>query len=163
MRRLLLTTAVVIATFLGGPASGALAAEPCPTTATFPFAIPAGLVPGTGTVPIVGALVTLETGTFPICKGTFVVLVGTPPVPPIATGVFRAVHGDGHVSVKFEGTLIAASIAFEGTLKFSSKTGIGSVRAEFSLPDGTELRIRLEFACSPSGCVPTSIFVSTDD
>lgn len=158
MRRLLLTTAVLVATFLGGPASAALAAAPCPASSTFPFAIPGGLVPGTGTAPIVGAIVTHETGTFPICTGTFVVFV--PPGIPVARGEFRAVHGDEHVSAKFEGTLLAAPIAFDGKLKFSSKTGMGSVRAEFSLPDGTELRIRLGFACTPS-CAPTGAPVIT--
>lgn len=154
MRRLLLTTAVLVATFVGGPASAALAAESCPATATFPFAIPGGLVPGTGSDPIVGAIVTTEFGTFPVCTGGFVVIG----LPVAGGGAFRAVHGDGHVSAKFEGTLggTLGSIAFEGKLKFSSATGMGSVRADFSLPDGTELRITLEFACSPSGCVPTS-------
>lgn len=151
MRRLLLTTAVLVATFFGGPASAALAAEheQCPLQATFPFAIPGGLVPGT-TGPIFGAIVTTEFGTFPVCTGSFVVIG----LPVAGGGAFRAVHGDGHVSAKFEGTL--SSIAFEGKLKFSSATGMGSVRADFSLPDGTELRITLKFACFPSGCVPTS-------
>jgi hypothetical protein len=155
MSRLLLSTAVLVATFFGGPASAALAAEPCPLHATFPFAIPGGLVPGTGSDPIVGAIVTSETGTFPVCTGSFVVTVPGIPVPVvIAGGEFRAIHGDGQVSAKFEGAL--GSIEFAGKLKFSSATGVGSVRAEFSLPDGTELRIVLEFACTLSGCVPTS-------
>jgi len=155
MRRLLLTTAVLVATFLGGPASAALAAEPCPVHATFPFVIPGDLVPGTGSDLIVGAIVTSETGTFPVCTGTFVVMVAG---SPVGAGHFRAVHGDGQVSAKFEGTLggTLGLIEFEGKLKFSSATGTGSVRAEFSLPDGTELRIELKFACTPSGCVPTS-------
>jgi len=154
MRRLLLTTAVLVATFVGGPASAALAAEPCPLHATFPFAIPGGLVPGTGSDPIVGAIVTSETGTFPVCAGSFVVTVSTPVPVAIAGGEFRAVHGDGQVSAKFAGAL--GSIEFEGKLKFSSATGMGSVRAEFSLPDGTELSIKLKFACTVSGCLPTS-------
>jgi hypothetical protein len=153
MSRLLLSIAVLVATFFGGPASAALAAEPCPLHATFPFAIPGGLVPGTGSDPIVGAIVTSETGTFPVCTGSFVVTVPGIPVA-IAGGEFRAVHGDGLVSAKFAGAL--GSIEFAGKLKFSSATGMGSVRAEFSLPDGTERRIELEFACTLSGCVPTS-------
>ena len=152
MRRLLLTTAVLVATFLGGPASAALAAESCPAHATFPFAIPGGLVPVAGSDPIVGEIVTTETGTFPICTGSFVVIVAG--IGTIASGDFRAIHGDGHVSAKFEGAL--GSIAFEGKLKFSSATGLGSVRADFSLPGGTELRIMLEFGCTPLGCGPTS-------
>ena len=156
MRRLLLTTAVLVATFVGGPAGAALAAESCPAQATFPFAIPGGLVPGTGSDPIVGAIVTSETGTFPVCTGSFVVMVAG---ISVAGGDFRAVHGDGQVSAKFEGTLGSiefGSIEFEGKLKFSSATGMGSVGAEFSLPDGTELRVKLEFACTLSGCGPTS-------
>ena len=128
--------------------------------ATVPFAIPGGLVPGTGSDPIVGAIVTSEIGTFPVCAGTFVVMVAGIPVP-VAVGDFRAVHGDGQVSAKFEGTL--GSIEFKGKLKFSSATGMGSMRAEFSLPDGTELRIKLEFACTLSGCGPTSPPVVTID
>ena len=157
MRRLLLTTAVLIATLLGAPASVASAAELCPATATFPFAIPGGVVPWTGTGPILGEIVTSETGTFPVCTGSFVVMV-VGIETPIAVGDFRAVHGGAQLSAKFEGTLFAgtpASIEFEGKLKFSSATGMGSVRTDFSLP--AELKIKFDFSCSIAlVCGPTS-------
>ena len=165
MRRFLLSSALLVIMFLGIPASPALAAVPCPASSTFPFAIPGGVVPGTGLAPIVGAIVTSETGTFPICRGSFVVRASGPTGPVVvASGKFKAVHSGGDVSARFEGALASGAIEFEGKLSFSGSTGAGRVTAEFELPTGTEVRVTLAFACSAAGCLPVGApIVSTED
>jgi hypothetical protein len=99
----------------------------CPTTSqTFPFVLPAGLVPGLGGS---GSLVlSAETGQNGVCSGTFTAFVGG---APIATGSFTAFHSGSTVTVFFQ-TSAASAIGARGVLYFNSATGHGFVATKIT-------------------------------
>lgn len=161
MRSTAVALLVLAATILAG--TPAAAQVPCPTSATFPIAVPA--IPGVTPEVAVGSIVTQESGTLPKCKGTFTVWIvtvtPTGPVPiAIATGKFRASHGPEQTTAKFSGDLLAAEVEFKGRLTFAGTvaSGTGTVVTTFELEeeDDEEVTVSLAFGCLGGFCGPTS-------
>ena len=115
-------------------------ATSCPQVEqTFPFVLPSGILPVSGT----GSLVlSTETGQNGVCSGTFTAVVG---VTPVAFGAFTAIHRGSTVTVFFH-TTTGSPVGARGVLFYDSSSGHGVVATKITAagqPCAANLLIRL--------------------
>ena len=101
-------------------------ATSCPQVEqTFPFVLPSGILPVSGT----GSLVlSTETGQNGVCSGTFTAVVG---VTPVAFGAFTAIHRGSTVTVFFH-TTTGSPVGARGVLFYDSSSGHGVVATKIT-------------------------------